>query len=231
VSGFERPKSTAGDLARGTAVLGQFGGTGGATSNYINSGGLGSEYANSGGIGLGDIGTADDFSGVTPQALSSAGLYAGSGVASGAASSGSSLLGSSVTINPAGGASTAVAGALGGTQGTPGLGGAFGGGAPVDITDLPGTTSAINTAGGDITKGSSSIQSGAQNAATGIAGTIASTVNSIETFTSNAFVVVALVAVGALFLAFGLGMFGKRAGLPIPNIADALPTSRLREAL
>jgi hypothetical protein len=160
-----------------------------------------SQCTSSGGIGLpANVGSSDYLSGVTGQTLSSAGLYAGSGVASGG--------------------STAAAGALGGLQGTPGLGGAFGGGQPVDITDLPGTTGAINTAGGDIKSGSSAIQSGAQNAVTGLAGTLTSAVNSLESYTSSAFVTVAIVATGAIVMAFGLGLFNKKS-FQIPIIGKA----------
>lgn len=139
-------------------------------------------------------------------------------------------LGSSLTIDPNGASefnSAAATGALGNDQGTPNLGGGVsntsgqaipasstqnlgaGGGQPVNITDLPGLDTTVKGAG-------SAIQSGAQNAATGLTGTLASAVNSLEDYTNSAFVIFALVVVGAILLAYGLGLFKHGLAIPIP---------------
>lgn len=78
-----------------------------------------------------------------------------------------------------------------------------GAGTPVNITDLPGLDTSLTGA-------SKTVGTDTQQAAGGIAGTAASILNSAEQYTSRAFVVIALVLLGALFIAFGLGMFGKR---------------------
>ncbi len=58
------------------------------------------------------------------------------------------------------------------------------------------------------------MQTGAQNAAAAVAGTLASTINSIEQYTSSAFVIAALVVVGVIFVAYGLGLFKARDVIP-----------------
>lgn len=100
----------------------------------------------------------------------------------------------------------AVASGAGGAAGA-GIAGVAGGGIAVDLTDP--TNVAIN-AGKDIQAGAGTVGQDVQTSAGGIAGTAASILNSFEAYTSRAFVVAALVLLGALFIAFGLGMFGKR---------------------
>lgn len=80
---------------------------------------------------------------------------------------------------------------------------ALGGGTPINITDLPGADTAISGAG-------TNVQSGLTGAANAVAGTFAGGLNALQTYTSSLFVVVALVVLGVIFIAFGLGMFGKR---------------------
>lgn len=117
-------------------------------------------------------------------------------------------------------ATTPMVGGGAGMSGVPGTGVGqdgttfqSGGGAPETVTN-------ISQAGGDAGK---SIQSGlgtagtdVENAAGGIAGTLASIGNAVQSYTTSAFVMLALVVLGIIFVAFGLGMFGKRANiLPI----------------
>ncbi len=101
-----------------------------------------------------------------------------------------------------------------GLQGTPSLSGgatngaignplSSGGGQPVNITDLPGLDTSV-------TSGASTVQSGLTGAAATVANTFASGLNALQTYTSSLFVVVALVVLGVIFIAFGLGLFGKR---------------------
>ena len=91
----------------------------------------------------------------------------------------------------------------GGTVGTQGTAGTFGGGAPIDITDLPGADTAIKGAG-------TAVQGGLTGAANAVAGTFANGLNALQTYTSEAFVYIALIILGVIFVAFGLSMFGKR---------------------
>lgn len=152
-----------------------------------------------------DIGSSADDSGVGPNSDplgSSVTLAQPPSIATGSAGS--------VDFNDIGddtfdGAAdpAAVASGAGGALGA----GIAGGGIAVDLTDPANV--AIN-AGKDIQAGAGTVGKDVQTSAGGIAGTAASILNSFETYTSRAFVVIALVLLGALFIAFGLGMFGKR---------------------
>ena len=82
-----------------------------------------------------------------------------------------------------------------------------GGGAPVNITDLPGLDTSVTGAGSAIQKGAGTIGTDVQQSAGGIVGTAASIFNNAQTYFSGAVVVVALVILGLVFVAFGLGMF------------------------
>jgi hypothetical protein len=114
---------------------------------------------------------------------------------------------------------TSSAATTAGTSATSAATGAAGaGGTPINITDLPGADTAIKGAGSSVQSGLSGVATGVTGAANAVAGTAASVINSFESFTSNAFVVIALVVMGVIFVAFGLGMFGKRQGLPIPAV-------------
>lgn len=92
----------------------------------------------------------------------------------------------------AGGAVSAVAGA---------------GGAPVNITDLPGLDQSVSGAGKAVQTGAGTIGTDVQQSAGGIAGTAASIFNNAQTYFSGAVAVIALVILGLVFVAFGLGMF------------------------
>lgn len=81
------------------------------------------------------------------------------------------------------------------------------GGAPINITDLPGLDTSVTGAGSAIQKGATTAGSDVESAAGGIAGTSAGITNAVTGFFSNALVVVALVILGLVFVAFGLGMF------------------------
>lgn len=97
-------------------------------------------------------------------------------------------------------------------SGTDGLGGAVGGtgGQPIDITDLPATTKALTGAGQDVKTGLTTTGSDIQQSAGGIVGTFTSAVNALEDWTSSAFVIIALVVMGLIFVGAGLKMFGSR---------------------
>lgn len=83
----------------------------------------------------------------------------------------------------------------------------LGGGAPINITDLPGLDTSVTGAGSAIQKGAGTIGTDVQQSAGGIVGTAASIFNNAQTYFSSAVVVVALVILGLVFVAFGLGMF------------------------
>jgi hypothetical protein len=83
------------------------------------------------------------------------------------------------------------------------------GGTPVNITDLSGLDSSVSGAGKAVQSGAGTIGGDVTSAAGGITGTIASAISSLEQYTSSTFVVVALVVMGIIFVAFGLGLFGK----------------------
>jgi hypothetical protein len=76
----------------------------------------------------------------------------------------------------------------------------------------------VTKAGTEVQAGATAAGSDIEKAAGGIAGTAASIFNSLETYTSSAFVVIALSVFGLIFVAFGLSMFGKRAGIELPSI-------------
>jgi hypothetical protein len=83
------------------------------------------------------------------------------------------------------------------------------GGAPVGITDLPGADTAITGAGKSVQSGAGTVGSDITSGVGGHTGTAASAISSLETYTSSAFVGIALVVMGIIFIAFGLGVFGK----------------------
>lgn len=84
---------------------------------------------------------------------------------------------------------------------------AAGGGAPIYITDLPGADTAITGAGSAVQKGATQAGSDVQTAAGGVVGTLASAFNNAQTYASGALVIIALILMGLVFVAFGLGMF------------------------
>lgn len=91
------------------------------------------------------------------------------------------------------------------------LGGAAGaGGIAVNLTDESQLPSSVSGAGTAAKAGLTTAGSDVQTAAGGLAGTAASIINSAEAYTSKAIVVIALVLMGAIFVALGLGLFGKR---------------------
>lgn len=121
------------------------------------------------------------------------------------------------------GSVTNTGGAL---QGTPNLGGGVsqtgtnaatptnagqslgaGGGQPVNITDLPGLDTSVTGAGSAVQQGATTAGTDVETAAGGIAGTAASIFNNLQGYASGAVVVIALVILGLIFVAFGLGMF------------------------
>jgi hypothetical protein len=95
----------------------------------------------------------------------------------------------------AGGATTAATGVAGA------------GGTPVNITDLTGLDTSVTGAGKAVQTGAGTIGSSVTGAAGTVTGTAASAINSLETYTSSTFVVVALAIMGIVFVAFGLGFF------------------------
>jgi hypothetical protein len=84
---------------------------------------------------------------------------------------------------------------------------AAGGGAPVDITDLPGADKAISGAGQAVQTGANTIGQNVETSAGGIVGTATSIFNKGQSYISGAVVIVALIVLGLIFIAFGLGMF------------------------
>lgn len=140
------------------------------------------------------------------------------------ATSSNDPLGSSLTIDPNGASEFGNATpALGNDQGTPSLGGGASTSAlPTGSagSPLPGqqNTGEASIAGQAVQSGlgtaGKAVQTGAQNAAAAVAGTLASTINSIEQYTSSAFVIAALVVVGVIFVAYGLGLFKARDVIP-----------------
>lgn len=99
----------------------------------------------------------------------------------------------------ASGAGSTAGGAVGAVAGA--------GGAPVDITDLPGLDQSVSGAGKAVQTGAGTIGTDVQQAAGGIAGTAASIFNNAQTYFSGAVAVIALVILGLIFVAFGLSMF------------------------
>jgi Cell Wall Hydrolase len=100
-------------------------------------------------------------------------------------------------------------GAVGGTatsaSGIPGVGGAS-----VNITDLPGADTAITGAGTAVQQGATTAGGDILTGTGNIASTAASAINSLESYTSTTFVAVAIAIMGIIFVAFGLGLFGKK---------------------
>jgi hypothetical protein len=83
---------------------------------------------------------------------------------------------------------------------------AAGGGAPVDITDLPGADKAISGAGQAVQTGADTVGQNVETSAGGIVGTATSIFNKGQSYISGV-VIVALIVLGLIFIAFGLGMF------------------------
>jgi hypothetical protein len=158
--------------------------------------------------GLG-AGNATNTGGLTLPALQGSGagsFVSGNPLGFGASGSTDGSTSSTFTGSPADLTGISSAGAVG-TQGTVGT---IGAGTPVDITDLSGLDTDVTGAGKAVQSGATTIGSDTTTAASGLTGTLASAVNSLETYTSSTFVVVALVVMGVIFVAFGLGMFGKQ---------------------
>jgi hypothetical protein len=103
----------------------------------------------------------------------------------------------------AGGATTAATGAAGA------------GGLAVTVTDLPGLDSSVTGAGKAVQTGAGTIGSSVTGAAGTVTGTVASAINSLETYTSSTFVAVAIAIMGIIFVAFGLGFFKPKQVLNI----------------
>jgi hypothetical protein len=201
VSQFERPASNTGDITRGTSVL-----------NQLNSGSL---------TGASSVDpTFSDLTGQIPDDSMSIGADAdplGSGVSisqDATGSAGTADFGD-LPDNIFDGSTAPVTSVASGTAGTAATGVAGAGGAPINITDLPGADTAITGAGKAIQSGAGTIGSDVTSAAGGITGTIASTINSLETYTSSTFVVVALAVLGIVFVAFGLGFFKPKQVLSV----------------
>jgi hypothetical protein len=171
--------------------------TGGLTLPALQGSGAGSFVAGNP-LGFGTSGATDGITGSNPATGSSASTFAGS---------------------PADLTGISSAGAVG-TQGTVGT---IGAGAPVDITDLSGLDSSVSGAGKAVQTGAGTIGSDTTTAASGLTGTLASAVNSLETYTSSTFVVVALAVMGIIFIAFGLGLFGKHPVQKVVNNTRSLP--------
>lgn len=82
-----------------------------------------------------------------------------------------------------------------------------GGGAPVNITDLPGLDTSVSGAGKAVQSGATTVGSNIESSAGGIAGTAASIFNAGKGYFSSAVVVIGLIILGLIFVAFGLSMF------------------------
>jgi hypothetical protein len=114
--------------------------------------------------------------------------------------------------------------ALGNDQGTPNLGGGVSntttagaqfdtaGGQPVTVTN---TSATGQIAGQAVQTGLGTAGTDVENAAGGITGTLTSAFLSLETYTSELFVVVAIVAVGVILIAYGLGLFKHNIAIPV----------------
>jgi hypothetical protein len=146
-----------------------------------------------------DNGNFDDITGIPVAGVNAPGASTFPNDPATAVSSGdlSSLMGgaSSSSTLPSDPATAVSSGDLSSLMG--------GGGLPVNLTDETQLPQDVKGAG-------SAIQTGAQNAATGIAGTLASLINSIEQYTTSAFVMFALVVLGVIFISYGLRLFGNR---------------------
>jgi Phage tail lysozyme len=208
---FERPKDGgAGDISRGLQILS--GNPGGAASTTATQSGItnNSDIFDDPDNNLGNAAGTPDFEDLPDDTFDGAGATGSTLAASG--------------TSAASGA-TAATGSTGSTAAT----GA--GGTPVNITDLPAADTAIKGAGSNVQSGLGNVSTGVTGAANAVAGTAASTINSLESYTSNAFVVVALAVMGIIFIAFGLGLFGKRSGLT-DAVQSVLPSpARLKAAL
>jgi Cell Wall Hydrolase len=128
-----------------------------------------------------------DFDGLTD-----ADIVGSSGASGINAATGAGLVGTSGT-SPTGAAGGAAIGSAGGIN--------------VNLTDESGLPSSITSAGKAAQTGATQAGSDVQTAAGGIAGTVASIFNNAQSYASGAIIIVALVAIGLIFVAFGLGMF------------------------
>jgi hypothetical protein len=95
-----------------------------------------------------------------------------------------------------------TAGTLTGASGL----GSVGGGVAVDLTD---PTNVASTAGGDVQKGLGTVGSAATSSTNSIDSYVSSAINSLEQSFGEAFLMIALVVMGIVLVAFGLGLFGK----------------------
>jgi hypothetical protein len=125
-----------------------------------------------------------------------------------------------------GGINAATGAGLVGTSGTSPTGAAGGaaigsaGGINVNLTDESGLPTSITSAGKAAQQGATTAGSDITGAAGGITGTAASIFNNAQTYASGAVIIVALVAIGLIFVAFGLSMFRHGDGDSlIPRIA------------
>jgi hypothetical protein len=103
------------------------------------------------------------------------------------------------------------------------------GGAPVTITNLPGADTAITSAGNSVKTGATTVGSDVTSSAGTIANTAASAISSLETYTSTTFVAVAIAIMGIIFVAFGLGLFGKKQIQQV--VQTAAPIARAAKVL
>jgi Phage tail lysozyme len=198
VSQFERPASNTGDITRGTSVL-----------NQLNSGSL---------TGVSSVDpTFSDLTGQIPDesALGSDPLGSSVSISQDATGSAGTADFGDLPDNIFDGSTAPVTSVASGTAGTAATGVAGAGGAPIDVTDLPGLDTSITGAGKAVQTGAGTIGSDVTSAAGGITGTIASTINSLETYTSSTFVAVALAILGIVFVAFGLGFFKPKQVLSV----------------
>lgn len=170
----------------------------GAGDGSVSGAGVGYNATSAGASGLGggqslfgDT-SGDSVTYAPSTAAVDAGIDAEYGGASPSASTGAGLLGT---------AGTSPTGAAGGQAISTGTG------QPVNITDLGGLDTSVTGAGKAAQAGATTAGTDIQQSASGIAGTAASALNSIEGYASGAVIVIALVLLGLVFVAFGLGMF------------------------
>jgi Phage tail lysozyme len=193
ITQFERPAAgseTTGDIARGTSALQKAFGASGSPSGYGSSVSLNNNLAG-GYISSGSLGS---------QYASSGGIGLGSNV--GGSDYLSGVTGS--TLSNAG--LYASAGTTAGTlTGASGLG-SVGGGVAIDLTD---PTNVASTAGGDVQKGLGTVGTAATSSTNSIDSYLSSAINSLEKSFGEAFLMIALVVMGIVLVAFGLGLFGK----------------------
>jgi hypothetical protein len=158
--------------------------------------------------------------GSTPFLALNAGTNAGAANAalfqfpsSGAASTASTFTGSSADLT-----GISSAGAVG-TQGSVGsIGGA--GGIAVNLTDETQLAPDVTAAGKAVQSGANTVGSNVTSSASNIANTAASAISSLEQYTSATFVAIAISVMGIIFVAYGLGLFGKKR---VQQIVQSIP--------